>query len=95
MLEINVYNDFLVTQVGHCWMILDKFCFRLKMLDAVGCCWMMLEWFGQSTPQSHVGASAMAKARHILNSFTWVEGSFGCDLRKVEPARAQTSKENY
>ena len=54
------------------------------MLGAVGYCWMMLEWFGHSTQQSHVGASAMVKTRHILSSFAWVEGNFGRDLRKVE-----------
>ena len=59
----------------------------LTSVKNVECSWVLLddiEWFGHSTQQSHVGTSAMAEARHILSSFAWVEGSFGCDLRKVE-----------
>ena len=45
---------------------------------------MMLELFGNSTQQNVVHASAMVKARLILNSFSWDEGGYGCDLRKVK-----------
>ena len=56
---------------------------------------MMLEWFGLPYQQNHVRASAIVVSlrfamrimkttrggRHVLNSLSWVEGSFGCDLQ--------------
>ena len=45
---------------------------------------MMLEWFGHPTQQNHVRASEIVKTRHVLNSLSWVERSYGCDLRNAK-----------
>ena len=54
------------------------------MLDIVGFCWVVLEWFDHPTQQNQVRASVMLKVCTVLNSFSWVEGSYGCDLRKAK-----------
>ena len=54
------------------------------MFDIAGYFRVMLEGFGHPTQQNHVHANAMVKARHILKSFSLVEGSYGCDLLKVK-----------
>ena len=65
------------------------------MLDIVGCCWVMLEWFDHPTQQNHVRASAMLKACIVLNSFSWVEGSYGCDLRFAKGENRISNASHY
>ena len=39
---------------------------------------MKLEWFGHSTQQNDVRASAMVKTRLVLNSYSWDEEMNKC-----------------
>ena len=63
--------------------MLGKVGIRSEMLAAVGCCWMMLDRLA-TLPSKMAFASAMIRTRHVLNSFTAVEGATGaiCEMWK-------------
>jgi len=80
----------LATHIGHCWVMLEIVGWCRAKLNFSQKFWMLLNiavwsWNGlaTSTQQNHVRASAMVKAHPVLNLFSWVKGSYWCNLRNV------------